>query len=161
MLTLFSYGMDPIGAYNVFVYQVEVKWEGKKLPFPIELDDMLARCTAVVTFTQPGKKIVDFSVHPLTAELDATLTIVESSAVVFSSPIAQWHYWILSQLRSPKNAARVREECMRCEIDKAVKGMSKDGSESGWATRSAHEFKLIREEASDKKAERPPSSVYL
>lgn len=36
-LTLFNYGMGPIGAYNEFVCQVEVKWEGRKLPFSIEL----------------------------------------------------------------------------------------------------------------------------
>ncbi|KAF5654303.1 cytochrome P450 monooxygenase 3A14, partial [Fusarium circinatum] len=108
-----------------------------------QLDDMLSRSTAGVKFTQPGKTIVDFPIHPLTAELDATLTIVESSAVGFSSPIPRWHYWILSQFPYLKNAARVREEWTRCEIDKAVKGVSKDGSENAWATRSALEFMLF------------------
>lgn len=36
-LTLFRYGMSPIGAYNEFICQVEVKWEGKKYPFSIEI----------------------------------------------------------------------------------------------------------------------------
>jgi hypothetical protein len=52
-----------------------------------QLDDMLARSNAGVKFTLPGKKVVDFPVYPLTKELDATLTIVESSAVGFSSPM--------------------------------------------------------------------------
>ncbi|KAH6959543.1 acetoacetate decarboxylase [Fusarium avenaceum] len=35
--TLWGYEMGPIGAYNEFVCQVEVKWEGKKYNFSIEL----------------------------------------------------------------------------------------------------------------------------
>ncbi|EMT74057.1 Cytochrome P450 3A14 [Fusarium odoratissimum] len=121
-----------------------------------QLDDMLARSTAGVTFAQPEKKIVDFPVHPLTTELDATLTIVESSAVGFSSPTPRWHYWILSQFPYLKKAARVREEWTRREIDKAVKAISKDGSENAWATRSALEFMVLREAAAANKAQRPP-----
>ncbi|PNP73838.1 hypothetical protein FNYG_12797 [Fusarium nygamai] len=37
VLTLFNYGMSPIGPYNEFVCQVEVKFEGKKMPYFIEL----------------------------------------------------------------------------------------------------------------------------
>ncbi|KAF9771676.1 hypothetical protein IL306_010684 [Fusarium sp. DS 682] len=36
-LTLLGYGMGPIGAYNEFICQVEVKWQGKKYGFSIEL----------------------------------------------------------------------------------------------------------------------------
>ncbi|KAF5719485.1 cytochrome P450 monooxygenase 3A14 [Fusarium mundagurra] len=121
-----------------------------------QLDDMLARSTAGVKFTQPGKKIVDFPVHPLTKELDATLTIVESSAVGFSSPMPRLHYWILKQFPYLKNAARVREEWTRREIDKAVEAMPKDGSENTSATRSALEFMVLREAAAAQKAGRPP-----
>ncbi|KAH7237790.1 cytochrome P450 [Fusarium redolens] len=121
-----------------------------------QLDDMLSRSTAGVTFAEPRKDIVEFPVHPLTTELDATLTIVESSAVGFSSPIPRWHYWILSQFRHLKDAARVREEWTRREIDKAVKAISKDGSDNESATRSALEFMVLREAAAAKKAQRPP-----
>ncbi|KAF4429616.1 Cytochrome P450 3A14 [Fusarium acutatum] len=121
-----------------------------------QLDDMLARSTAGVTFTQPGKKIVDFPVHPLAKELDATLTIVESSAVGLSSPIPRWHYWILYKLPYLKKAARVREEWTRREIDKAVETISKDGTKHTLATRSVLEFMVLREEAAARKAERPP-----
>lgn len=117
---------------------------------------MLARSTAGVTFTQPDKKIVTFPVHPLTAELDATLTIVESSAVGFSSPIPRWHYWVISHFPYLRNAARVREEWTRREIDKAVEAISKDGSDNEWATRSALEFMVLREAAAAKKAQRLP-----
>jgi hypothetical protein len=121
-----------------------------------QLDDVLSRSTAGVTFAEPGKDIVEFPVHPLTTELDATLTIVESSAVGFSSPIPRWHYWILSQFPYLKDAARVREEWTRREIDKAVKAISKDGSDNESATRSALEFMVLREAAAAKKAQRPP-----
>ncbi|TVY64024.1 Cytochrome P450 monooxygenase TRI13 [Fusarium oxysporum f. sp. cubense] len=121
-----------------------------------QLDDMLSRSTAGVTLTQPEKKIVGFPVHPLTTELDATLTIVESAAVGFSSAIPRWHYWVLSQFPYLKNAARVREEWTRSEIDEAVKAISKAGSENAWATRSALEFMVLRETAAAKKAQRPP-----
>lgn len=36
-LTLFNYGMGPIGPYNEFVCGVEVKFQGNKMPFSIEL----------------------------------------------------------------------------------------------------------------------------
>ncbi|KAF4338313.1 acetoacetate decarboxylase [Fusarium beomiforme] len=36
-LTLLGYGMGPIGAYNEFVSQVQVTWQGKKYTFAIEL----------------------------------------------------------------------------------------------------------------------------
>ncbi|RBQ81482.1 hypothetical protein FVER53590_30470 [Fusarium verticillioides] len=121
-----------------------------------QLDDMLARSNAGVKFTQPGKKVVDFPVHPLTKELDATLTIVESSAVGFSSPMPRWHYWILSQFPYLKNAARIREEWTRREIDKAVAAIPKDGSENTLAMRSALEFMVLREAAAAQKAGRPP-----
>ncbi|KLP09079.1 related to TRI13-cytochrome P450 [Fusarium fujikuroi] len=121
-----------------------------------QLDDMLARSSAGVTFMQPETKIVDFPVHPLTEELDATLTIVESSSVGFSSPIPRWHYWVISHFPYLKNAARVREEWTRREIDKAVEAISKNGSDNEWATRSALEFMVLREAAAAKKANRPP-----
>ncbi|SCV57307.1 related to TRI13-cytochrome P450 [Fusarium fujikuroi] len=121
-----------------------------------QLDDMLARSTAGVTFTQPDKKIVAFPVHPLTEELDATLTIVESSAVGFSSPIPRFHYWVISHFPYLRNAARVREEWTRREINKAVEAISKDGSDNEWATRSALEFMVLREVAAAQKAQRLP-----
>ncbi|KAM5510009.1 cytochrome P450 [Fusarium oxysporum f. sp. phaseoli] len=139
VITAVSFGLDDENSAN--------KWQ---------LDDMLARSTAGVTFTQPERKIVDFPVRPLTTELDATMTIVESAAVGFSSPIPRWHYWILSQFPYLKNAARVREELTRREIDKAVKAISKDGSENAWVTHSALEFMVLRETAAAQKARRPP-----
>ncbi|KAH7223058.1 cytochrome P450 [Fusarium oxysporum] len=108
-----------------------------------QLDDMLSRSTAGLIFTAPEKKIVEFPVYPLTTELHATLTIVESATVGFSSPIPRWHYWFLSQFPYMKNAARVREEWTRREIDKAVKAISRN-------------FMVLREAAAAKKALRPP-----
>ncbi|EXK38432.1 hypothetical protein FOMG_08825 [Fusarium oxysporum f. sp. melonis 26406] len=117
---------------------------------------MLSRSTAGLIFTEPGKKIVVFPVYPLTTELHATLTIVESATVGFSSPIPRWHYWSLSQFPYMKNAARVREEWTRREIDKAVKVISRNVPENAWATGSALEFMVLREAAAAKKAQRPP-----
>ncbi|KAF4338311.1 cytochrome P450 monooxygenase 3A14 [Fusarium beomiforme] len=122
-----------------------------------QLDDMLSRSTtggAVLTERQGN--MVEFPVHPLTTELDATLTIVESSAVGFSSPFPRWHYWLLKQFWYLKDAGKVREEWTRREIDKAVKTISKDGSDNTSATRSALEYMVLREAAAAKKAQRPP-----
>ncbi|KAF4958665.1 hypothetical protein FGADI_2213 [Fusarium gaditjirri] len=121
-----------------------------------QLDDMVARSTAGVIFTQPGKKTVDFPVHPLTAELDATMTIIESSGIGFSSPIPRWHYWVIKKFPYLKNAFRIREEWTRREVDKAVEAISKDGSENEWVTRSALEFMVLREATAAKKAQRAP-----
>lgn len=89
---------------------------------------------AGLIFTEQEKKIIGFPVYPLTTELHATLTIVESATVDYSSPIPRWYYWFPSQFLYMKNAARVREEWTRREIDKAVKAISRNAPENAWAT---------------------------
>ncbi|KAG5654917.1 hypothetical protein KAF25_010962 [Fusarium avenaceum] len=121
-----------------------------------QLDDMLSKSTAGAPIADPQEGIVRFPFLPLTAELDASLTLIESAAVGFSSPFPRWHHWFLRQFRDMKDAARVREEWTRREADKAVKAISEDGSENTMATRTAVEHMVLREAAAAKKAGRPP-----
>lgn len=121
-----------------------------------QLDDLLSRPAGGVAVVDAAKGVVEFPVVPLPKELEATLTVIESVSVGFSSPIPRWHHWYLRQVDPLKSAAKIREEWTRREIDKAVKAIIEDGSENASATRSALEFMVLREAGAAKKAGRPP-----
>ncbi|RGP68819.1 hypothetical protein FSPOR_5025 [Fusarium sporotrichioides] len=121
-----------------------------------QLDDMLSRSHAGAPFAGPEGDIVKFPSLPLTKELDATLTLIASAAVGFSSPIPRWHHWFLRQFRYMRDAARTREEWTRREVDKAVKTISDGASENTTVERTALEYMVLREAAAANKAGRSP-----
>lgn len=120
-----------------------------------QLKDIMSKSSGF-SFTESKQNVMEFPILPLTAELNAIVTIIRSAAVGFSSPFPRLHHWFLRQFRDMKDAITVKERWTRNEIDKAIKAISENGLENTFVTRSALEYIVLREATAAKKTERQP-----
>jgi hypothetical protein len=79
-----------------------------------------------VPIPKDGSSPVSFTQVPVPAIARAVVTLTESLAVSFQSPLSEWHHWIFGQFPTMREAYATKEKMITDQIDKAAKRLFND-----------------------------------
>lgn len=93
---------------------------------------------------------------PSPPTFEALITLMDSAAVNFRSPIPKLHHWIIRQMKYFRSAKALKDNLIVGELEKAKQRFSEDQDSKG-TVKSALEHVVLRELAVAAKEGRPPA----